>query len=161
MKSVKPPEQSPAHVQYKHWSYLLLVHQGNAQESLLEVTYVTAESRLCHGFRHKWIGCLITQMLPLDREEDMHLQKAFQSLRSVKMPFLKISPSTTTREKAKGDLVSSDRSLMLGGRSHFSPTSLAPNSEKQNGFSWLAMNQKIPAYQNLRAKSHFSLRVPL
>lgn len=52
-------------------------------------------------------------MLPLDRGKDVHLQKAFQSRRSDKLPFLTISPSPTTREKAEGDLVSSDRSLCL------------------------------------------------
>lgn len=41
---------------------------------------------------------------------------------------------------------------MLGGRSHFSFD--APSSEKQNGISWLVMNQKIPVYLTLNAKSH-------
>lgn len=53
--------------------------------------------------------------------------EGISSLRSVKLPFLTISSSATTREKAKGDIVSSDRSLMLGGRSHFSFD--APSSE--------------------------------
>lgn len=79
--------------------------------------------------------------------------EGISNLRSVKLPFLTISPSPTTREKAKGDVVSSDRSLMLGGRSHFSFD--APSSEKQNGVSWLvATNRKIPAYLTLNAKSH-------
>lgn len=84
--------------------------------------------------------------------------EGISSLRSVKLPFLTISPSPTSREKAKGDVVSSDRSLMLGGRSHFS--FYAPSSEKQNGISRLVTNQKIPAYLTLNA-NHTSLRVPV
>lgn len=79
--------------------------------------------------------------------------EGISSLRSLQLPFLTISPSPTTRETAKGDVVSSDRSLMLGGRSHFLFD--APSPEKQHGISWLVlMNQNIPVHLALNARSH-------